>query len=83
LTRRRALPTSPRRSERAWPRGSARSSSGRDEAGRTRLDRPFTAEEAKEQDAANTAKLEKGRTGRFEPFLSGEEKQARTKRSRL
>jgi hypothetical protein len=53
-----------------------------DGAGRTRLERPFTAEEAQAQDAANRAKLEKGRTGRFEPFLSGEEQKARAKRRR-
>ena len=51
-----------------------------DEAGRTRLDRPLTPEEAAAQDAANRERLEKGRTGRFEPFLSGEEQQARAKR---
>ncbi len=54
----------------------------RDEAGRTRLDRPFTPDEAKAQDAENRAKLEKGRTGRFDPYLSGEEQQARAKRGR-
>jgi hypothetical protein len=53
-----------------------------DEAGRTRLDRPFTAEEAQAQDAANRERLEKGRTGRFEPFLLGEEHTARAKRGR-
>jgi hypothetical protein len=47
------------------------------------LGRPLTAEEAKEQDAANRAKLEKGRTGRFDPYLSGAEKRARAKRSKL
>jgi hypothetical protein len=54
-----------------------------DGVGCTRLDRPFTAEEAAAQDAANRARLEKGRTGRFDPFLSGTEKQARAKRSKL
>ena len=51
-----------------------------DEAGRTRLDRPFTAEEAKEQDARNREQLQAGRTGHFDPYLSGTEKQARAKR---
>lgn len=50
------------------------------EAGRTRLDRPLTPDEAKAQDAENRERLEKGRTGRFDPFLSGEEQQARVKR---
>jgi len=36
-----------------------------------RRDRPFTAEEAAAQ--RNRDLLEKGRTGRFEPFFSGEE----------
>ena len=54
-----------------------------DENGRTRLDRPFTAEEAKELDARNRERLTAGRTGRFEPFLSGTEKQARVKRSKV
>lgn len=54
-----------------------------DDAGRTRLDRPFTPEEAKQQDAENRERLEKGRTGRFDPYLSGTEKQARAKRSKL
>ena len=51
-----------------------------DETGRTRLDRPFTAEEAEQQDAENRERLEKGRTGRFDPFLTGEEQRARAKR---
>ena len=53
-----------------------------DDASRTRLDRPFTVDEAKAQDAENRERLEKGRSGRFEPFLSGEEQQARAKRGR-
>ena len=40
----------------------------------------FTPGEAKAQDAENRERLEKGRTGRFEPFLSGEEQQARALR---
>jgi hypothetical protein len=51
-----------------------------DETARTRLDRPFTAEEAKEQDSRNGERLQAGRTGRFEPFLSGEEQYARARR---
>jgi hypothetical protein len=51
--------------------------------GRTRLDRPFTPEEAKEQDARNRERLQKGRTGRFDPFLTGTETTARAKRSKL
>ena len=51
-----------------------------DPNGRTRMDRPLTPAEAAAQDAENRAMLEAGRTGRFEPFLSGEEKQARAKR---
>jgi hypothetical protein len=53
-----------------------------DETGRTSLDRPFTAEEATAQDARNRQRLEACRTGRFDPFLSGEELQARAKRGR-
>jgi len=49
---------------------------------RTRLDRPFTPEEAQAQDAANRERLEKGRTGRFEPFLSGKEQRVRARRGR-
>ena len=41
----------------------------KDEHGRTRLDRPFTPEEAKERDARNRERLQKGRTGRLEPFF--------------
>ena len=52
-----------------------------DGAGRTCLDRPFTAEEAAAQDARNREKLG-GRTGRFDPFLTGEEEKARAKRGR-
>jgi len=51
-----------------------------DEAGRTRLDRPFTPDEAKAQDAENRERLDEGRTGRFEPFLSGTEQKARAQR---
>ena len=51
-----------------------------DPNGRTRMDRPLTPAEAQAQDAENRARLEAGRTGRFEPFLSGEEKQARARR---
>ena len=50
-----------------------------DETGRTRLDRPFTAEEAKALDARNLERLTAGRTGRFDPYLSGED-QRRAKR---
>ena len=50
--------------------------------GRTRLDRPFTAEEAKELDARNRERLTVGRTGRFDPCLSGTEQEARSKRSK-
>lgn len=53
-----------------------------DETGRTRLDRPFTPEETKEQDARNRERLGAGRTGRFDPYLSGTERQARAKRGR-
>ena len=53
-----------------------------DEHGRTRMDRPLTPDEAKQQDAENRERLEKGRTGRFDPYLSGEEQQARAKRGR-
>jgi hypothetical protein len=55
----------------------------RDESGRLRLDRPFTPEEAAALDAANREKLEKGRTGRFDPFLTGTEQTARKKRAKL
>ena len=41
-----------------------------------------TPDEAAAIDAANREKLEKGRTGRFAPFVSGEEHQARAKRVR-
>ncbi len=51
-----------------------------DPNGRTRMDRPLTPAEAAAQDGENRAMLEAGRTGRFEPFLSGEEKQARARR---
>ena len=52
-----------------------------DETGRTRLDRPFTPEEAKEQDARNRERLQAGgRTGRFDPYLSGTEQEARAQR---
>ena len=51
-----------------------------DEMGRTRLDRPFTPEEAAAQDAANRERLEAGRTGRFDPYHTGEEQQARARR---
>ena len=53
-----------------------------DETGRTRLDRPFTAEEAKELDARNRERLTVGRTGRFDPYLSSTEQEARSKRSK-
>ena len=53
-----------------------------EETGRTRLDRPFTAEEAKELDARNRERLTVGRTGRFDPYLSGTEQEARSKRSK-
>ena len=50
-----------------------------DDSGRTRLDRPFTPEEAQAQDARNREKLG-GRTGRFDPYFTGEEEQVRAKR---
>ena len=53
-----------------------------DETGRTRLDRPFTAEEATELDARNRERLTVGRTGRFDPYLSCAEQEARSKRSK-
>lgn len=52
-----------------------------DEQGRTRLDRPFTPEEAKEQDERNRAKLGY-RTGRFDAFMTGTEKEPRAKLGR-
>ena len=42
-----------------------------DETGRTRLDRPFTAEEAKELDARNRERLTVGRIRRFDPYAPG------------
>ena len=54
----------------------------KDERGLTRLDWPFTPEEAKEQDARNRERLEKGRTGRFDACFTGEEQHARAKRGR-
>jgi len=53
----------------------------KDEAGRTRLDRPFTSEDAKGRDAATIETLGAGRTGRVDPNPSGTEKRARAKRS--
>jgi len=38
------------------------------------------SEEAAAIDARNRERLEEGRTGRFEPFLTGEEQQARARR---